>query len=151
MDHSKVRHALSFTTVVLGVCISACSPRVPTGSGYPPVSKEMLIGTTYSHRTGREDWNLTWTFSETEFVIKAVGESLPPDLVEAIAGTQQAAKQLNGTWDLLDESLLISKVKIDEETEVAGERSTRIFFTGVIRVQTLGAQYVFEQAMTKKN
>lgn len=131
------------------ICIAACSPSIPTGSGYPPIGKEMLIGAEYSHRTGREDWKLTWTFSETEFVIKADGDSLPPDLVESITGTRQAAKQVNGTWDLVDESLLISDVKTNEETEVAGERSARIFPTGVIRIQTSDAQYVFSQARNK--
>ena len=114
-----------------------------------PVSKEMLTDAEYSHRTGGEGWDLTWTFSETDFVITATDGFLPPDLVESVSGKQQEAKQLNGTWNLQGESLLISNVKIDGETEVSGERSTRIFPTGVIRIQTSDAQYVFSPGRNK--
>ena len=145
MDRSKFP-CLRLAAAMAVICIAACSPPIPTGGDYPPVSKEMLIGAEYSHRTGREDWKLTWTFSDTEFVIKADGESLPPDLVESVTGMQEQAKQLKGTWDLAGEKLLVSDVKIDEETVVAGERSARIFPTGVIRIQTSEAQYVFSPA-----
>ena len=148
MDRSKVRYEVQLVTSVMVICMAACSPPgPPAGSGYRPISKSMLIGAEYSHRTSREDWNLTWTFSETEFVITATKGSLPPDLVEAITGMQQNAKHITATWGLHDETLLISNVKIGDETEVAGERTVRIFFTGVIRVQTTGAQYVFSHAM----
>ena len=146
MDGNSLHQVLRLTAAMVVTCIAACSPPTPTGSGYPPVSKKMLIGAEYNHRTGREDWELTWTFSESGFVITADGDSLPPDLVESVTGKQQLAKQLNGTWDLQDEALLISNVKIDDEADVAGKRSTRIFPTGVIRIQTSDAQYVFSPA-----
>ncbi len=151
MYRINLHHALRLTAVVTVLSFTACSPPIPTGSGYPPVIKEMLIDAEYSHRTGGEDWELTWSFSETEFVITATDDFLPPDLVETVTGNQQQAKQLNGTWDLQDEVLLISNVMIDNETEVVGERSARIFPTGVIRIQTSDAQYVFSPGMNKKS
>jgi hypothetical protein len=149
MQRIRLHHAFRLTAVATVLSITACSPPLPTCSGYPPISKEMLIDAEYSHRTGGEDWELTWTFSETEFVITATDDFLPPDLVETVTGNQQQTKQLNGTWDLQDEVLLISNVMIDNETEVIGERSARIFPTGVIRIQTSGAQYVFSPSRSK--
>ena len=149
MSRNCLGCGLRFAAVMTVLSIVACSQPIPTGGGYPPVSKEMLIGAEYSHRTGREDYKLTWTFSETKFAITSTDDTLPPDLVEAFTGMQRQAMQITGTWDLHDETLLISNIKIDDETEVVGERSVRIFFTGVIRVQTSGAQYVFNHASTK--
>lgn len=150
MDRRNSCH-LNFVAALVVLCIAACSPPIPTGSGYGPVSKEMLVGADFSHPAGGVKYGkLNWEFSETEFMITTDGDSLPPGLVEAIAGEPLQAKQIEGTWDMQGEVLLISNVTIDDVDDVPGERSLRIFFTGVIRIQIPGTQYVFSHARNNR-
>jgi hypothetical protein len=148
MNRNQARLILWLVSGLVLPVLVACAPQMPAvtpGSGYRDVSKAMLIGSQYSHRTGRAAPQLTWTFSESEFEIVSDSD-LPPDLVEATTGSPRQASRLTGKWDLQGESLLISNVQVDGVTDVPGERIVRVFFTGVIRVQTLAAQYVFDQA-----
>ncbi len=143
IDGKMVFLALKGASLILAVGFAACAPQVPAGSGYRPVSQEMLVGAKLHHPTGGDDGKLDWVFSAQEFVITTEGDSLPPGLVEALTGELPVAKKITGTWDLQDEVMTISNVKIDDTIEVAGKRTLRTFFTGVIRIQIPGVQYVF--------
>ncbi len=135
---------LSVVTLTLG--LSACGGRVDVGSGYGPVTRELLIGAEYHHPTGGKYGHLDWDFRETEFRLTTDADALPPALVEAIAGTDEPAREVTGEWELAGETLTFSNITLDRTTEFAGQTTARIFFTGVIRIQIAGTQYVFNQA-----
>lgn len=127
--------------IALGVVLLIGCDRspVPLGSNYPAVTPERLNGSTSSHRTGQHDFEFTWTFNATSFVIE--GRAIPTDLIAAMLGPDEKATKIEGAWEIRDG--IIHFVVDTEDTEPARECSMRIYSTGPIRIESLEAQYVF--------
>ena len=96
--------------------------------------------TDFSHRTGAEDFDFTWTFEDDRFVID--GAEIPPDLIAAMLGPDVSTTRIEGTWRIHDEQIEFV-VNDDQGNATARKCSLPIYFTGVIRIETPEAQYVF--------
>ncbi|MEY4568122.1 MAG: hypothetical protein RLY14_3092 [Planctomycetota bacterium] len=111
----------------------------PVGGNYPAVTPERLTGSTSSHRTGQHDFDFTWTFDATSFVIE--GNAIPTDLIATMLGPDEQATKIEGTWEIQDE--IIRFFVNTKSSEQARECSMPIYSTGPIRIETSEAQYVF--------
>lgn len=125
-----------------GLLLAGCgrTPPPPPGSGYSPVTGENLLASPFSHRTGQERFEFTWIFEPGRFVIE--GERIPPDLTDALLGAGQVATRVEGKWSIHNGLI---QLRVPATDLSAGERGVEwpIFSTGVIRIQTPDAQYVF--------
>ncbi len=118
-----------------------------TGGNYPAVTKQRLTGASYSHRTGPDEPPLDWQFAAGQMTLVSKGEALPTELVDAILGAATSAsprsvKQITAAWSISDETLTLDEIRYDESS-LSGQRTLRIFNTGVIRIEAAGDQYVF--------
>ena len=127
--------------ITLGVVLLLGCDRspAPVGGSYPAVTPERLTGSTSSQRTGQHDFEFTWTFDATSFVIE--GNAIPSDLITAMLGPDVKATKIEGAWEIRDG--IIHFVVDTEDTEPARECSMRIYSTGPIRIESSAAQYVF--------
>jgi hypothetical protein len=103
------------------------------------VTAEELQGHECSHRTGG-DFSFNWSFDRDTFVIE--GDDIPPDLVTAMLGPDASATRIEGTWHIHGH-IIDFLVRTDDPEAEPRKSSLHIFFTGVIRVSTSEAQYVF--------
>jgi hypothetical protein len=141
MSFSCERHALWLVFIAFSTmgCESPIAMQTSTGGGYAPVTYQQLVGKTCTNRTGREDGNFTWVFKEDRFVIE--GDNLPVDLVETMLGPGATADRIEGVWEIQDGAIYF--VVPNDATAPPRRSSLPIFFTGVIRIQSPEAQYVF--------
>lgn len=109
------------------------------GGGYAPVTSQVLLDRTFSHRTGGEKFDFTWTFEGTRFVVD--GDHIPPDLSVALLGTASEVNVIEGSWHIEDGQIEFA-VDTGEHNEER-KSALRIFNTGVVRIETAEAQYVF--------
>ena len=131
--------SLAGATAIVLVGCDAGKPS-QTGGNYPPVTTAQLTRAEFSHRTGREDFDFDWTFQANIFVI--AGSEIPPDLLAAMLGPDASAERIEGTWKIRDGRIHFVVKPGDAEHSVR-ESSLPIYFTGVIRIETQDAQYVF--------
>ena len=126
-----------YVSAILFGCDYEHAPDPVTGSGYAPVTESELIKATYSHRTGRKKYEFTWVFESERFAIE--GPEIPQDLALALLDSEEPVDHITGTWQIKDEIITF----VTETDGELHECSLRVFFTGVIRIQTDAAQYVF--------
>ena len=131
---------LLFTIAFYVGCNQPNTKPLQVGGNYPPVSAEQLIGESSSQRTGREKFDFVWAFERDKFTLK--GKDVPPDLL-ALFNDGKPAASIEGVWSLKDETLTFTEIQID-----GGEPKNKLvelpcFNTGVTRIQTDEAQYVF--------
>ncbi len=131
--------AVQVGMVIVG-CGSVSEPPVEVGGNYPPVTEKQLRQTEFSHRTGGEDFEFTWSFEDDRFVIE--GNEIPSDLITAILGPDASTTRIEGTWQIHDGTIDFA-LDDDDDSGTAGKCSLPIYFTGVIRIETPKAQYVF--------
>lgn len=138
MKAIQLRCVLPIALVV--VLLFGCnrSP-IPVGGNYPAVTPQRLTGSTSSHRTGQHDFDFTWTFDATSFVIE--GSALPTDLITAMLGPDDKATKIEGTWEIRDG--IIHFFVNTKDAKPGSNCSMRIYSTGPIRIETSEAQYVF--------
>jgi hypothetical protein len=139
-----------FAALVITGCLSNGCNRTPetvtvpqqaiqTGGNYAPVKSADLIGSSSSQRTGGEPHDFIWSFADGTFVI--TGKKIPTDLVLALLGDVAKVKRIQGKWKITGQNLqLVVDTGNEAETK---ETSMPIMNTGVIRVTTPAAQYVF--------
>ena len=138
-------HLNSFGFLVLAMAVaaslSACDYRskTPTGGSYPPVTAEKLLSATFSHRTGQDHFQFRWKFDADQFVIE--GEQIPPDLTDALLGPNQTAKKISGKWKIQNDRIYFEVPAGEDQPPIQCDMS--IFSSGVIRIQSSDAQYVF--------
>ncbi|MAI33337.1 MAG: hypothetical protein CMM07_16905 [Rhodopirellula sp.] len=138
---------LALVTTVCGA--SGCNQPTPnpnppqrsiqTGGNYGPPTSAQLAGSSSSHRTGGEKYNFQWSFATSTFSLE--GEDIPADLISAILGNNTQTTSIKGKWEINGKMLRLSTESYDD----TGPRSVSlpIMNTGVIRVTTPEAQYVF--------
>jgi hypothetical protein len=114
--------------------------RKKTGGNYSPVTAEHLARAKFSHRTGSQDFDFDWTFQAGTFVIEGAG--IPPDLMSAMLGPDSSVERIEGTWQIRDGRIFFV-VKAGDAEGSTRECSLPIYSTGVIRIETQDAQYVF--------
>ncbi|WP_425397574.1 hypothetical protein [Aeoliella sp.] len=112
-----------------------------TGGNYPPVTEAELIGKKCANRTGQDDGAFQWAFEKDRFVLE--GTDIPPDLLLVMLGEDAKSEKIEGTWEIDDDENIHFFVETDQPEGKPRESKLRIFFTGVIRIQTDDAQYVF--------
>ena len=110
------------------------------GGSYPPVTAKQLLKAKYSHRTGKEKYDFNWVFKGDNFVIE--GKKIPQDLLDVLLGEGKTATKVEGTWSISDEKIHFAVKTIDEEAKTRNSKLP-IYFTGVIRIESKEAQYVF--------
>ncbi len=125
----------SFVLVAIG-CEARQLPK--TGGSYPPVTAENLLKSKFSHRTGQQKFDFDWTFHENGFAIDGV--SIPPDLLELMLGPNSQLQKITGSWEIRDQTIHFVVEQPDGQSR---ECSMPIFSSGVIRIQSPQAQYVF--------
>ena len=123
----------------VGLLIGCGRSPVPVGGNYPAVTPERLAGSTSSPRTGQHDFDFSWTFDATSFVIE--GNAIPADLMTAMLGSDETVAKIEGAWEIRD-GIIHFSVNM-EDGGPARECSMRIYSTGPIRIETSEAQYVF--------
>lgn len=124
--------------------IVGCGPAggMPSpGDNYPPVEEADLIGKKCTNRTGQDDGAFKWSFEKDRFVLE--GTDIPPDLLLVLLGDDATAEKIEGTWEVDDSENIHFFVETDQPKDQPRESKLHIFFTGVIRIQTDDAQYVF--------
>ncbi len=139
-------HATNMVKIAIVFAVAmflGCESKPPrfTGGDYPPVTKEQLTGSVLSLRTGRQKFDFSWTFEANSFVVE--GPEIPPDLVAALLSPNAAVSRIEGTWEIRDETIYFYVETGEAESMSIREAFLPIFFTGVIRIQTSEAQYVF--------
>ncbi|MDA7873765.1 hypothetical protein N9B17_01245 [Rhodopirellula sp.] len=138
MTAIQLRCVLPITLGVVLLLGCDCS-LAPDGGSYRAVTPEKLTGSTSSQRTGQHDFEFTWTFDATSFVIE--GNAIPSDLITAMLGPDVKATKIEGAWEIRDG--IICFVVGTEDKVPARECSMRIYSTGPIRIESSEAQYVF--------
>ena len=118
-------------------CLPGCEARQATGQGYSAVVATDLEGRSSSHRTGLHNFDYCWSFDGDEFLIE--GPSIPEDLILEIVGESDVDDKIQGSWQIDADWITLTVDDAD------GRHISRfkIFNTGVIRIQTKDAQYVF--------
>ena len=135
----RVKIAIVLSVAIFLGCESK-PPRV-TGGNYSPVTKEQLTGSDLALRTGRQKFDFSWTFETNRFVVE--GPEIPPDLVATLLSPNAAVSRIEGPWEIRDEAIYFYVETGEAESMSIRESSLPIFSTGVIRIQTSEAQYVF--------
>lgn len=134
--------ALALALLLLGASGFLVAPSAAQiGGNYPPVVAGDLIGKQSSHRTGRVKFKFVWKFEENTFEIE--GESIPEDLQEELLGRKMDVEKIEGTWELKDETIHFEVKRLDGMAVEMPKRTLKTFNTGVTRIQTKAAQYVF--------
>jgi len=102
---------------------------VVTGSGYVPLTHEMMIGARWHSRTGNDRTcdDLQWRFENETFHIRAGRHGLPPDLCEAL---------------LSDNVITCTEIEVDGNPLPQETRYLRTMSTPPLRILT-GPQYEF--------
>ena len=70
------------------------------------------------------------------------GASIPPDLVIALLGPDASPSRIDGTWQIRDGTIDFL-VNLGRANDKQRKCSLPIYSTGVIRIETPEAQYVF--------
>ena len=139
---TAIRHRFVLpVTVVAILCVGCGRANRPAqvGGSYPPVTPERLAGSSSSHRTGHDDFEFTWSFDATSFVIE--GSAIPTDLISAMLGPDVSATEIQGKWEIRDGTIHFF---VDTgDTDSVKECSMPIYSTGPIRIESSAAQYVF--------
>ncbi len=125
--------------VILG-CESVSEPPVELGGNYPRVTEKQLRQADFSHRTGGKEFEFTWSFMDDRFVIE--GRGIPSDLIAVMLGPSASATRIEGGWQIHDGTIEFN-LDDDDDGGTGKKCSLPIFFTGVIRIETPQAQYVF--------
>ena len=112
---------------------------IELGGNYNPVSSADLIGCSSSQRTGGIKHNFKWTFAANTFSL--VGDNIPQDLVVALTGNKTQTTGIEGTWEIKGEKIHLSPTSDNDKDPQSVALPIRN--TGVIRVITPDAQYVF--------
>jgi hypothetical protein len=139
-----------YAAVLVGCDISSSntnnSENRETGGDYGPVTTDMLIGATYTGRTGKSEQadQLTWTFGETDFQIKAGENGLPDDLKQMLLPVGVDAKVIEGNWSVDNDIITFTNISADGVLTEQEPRQLETFFTGVIRISA-GGQYKFSR------
>ena len=142
----------SFTFALLAVCFCVswsagvnCSDTdlfafQEVGGNYPPVTAKQLLKAKYSHRTGTAKYDFDWKFKQDQFLIE--GKAIPQDLLDLFLGEGKTATRIAGTWSISDGMI---RFVVKTGAKEANKRKCKlpIYFTGVIRIETKKAQYVF--------
>ncbi len=132
------------STLILGLLFAGCDAsmthRRETGAHYPPVTAEQLAGKSTVYRKDRDDASFTWVFEADRFLIE--GDNIPADLVVAMLGPDGKTQRIEGNWNIVDGNIYL-EVKTDQPEGSARQCSFAIYSTGVIRIDTGAAQYVF--------
>jgi hypothetical protein len=139
-SNSCSRFAIFLLASTAAITLVGCDAGKPIriGGNYSPVTAEKLVRAEFSHRTGSEDFDFDWSFQPETFVI--TGDTIPPDLLTAMLGPEASGKRIEGTWKIRDGRIFFG-VKTGEGN--VRECSLPIYSTGVIRIETQEAQYVF--------
>ena len=144
MINDDFRILCCLLTWLIGLSATGCTPpsgtRASPGTGYGAVTAEQLRRTPFSHRTGGEDFDFDWSFDGDTFVIE--GQQIPADLTNALLGPGVTAPRIEGRWEISNETIVLTP-KLDGGKQDAKPCSFPIYFTGVIRIETEAAQYVF--------
>lgn len=102
-----------------------------------PVSAKTLAGMTSSQRTGPQEYQFTWSFDAEKF--KITGAKIPADLYKDILGGKSDTTEIVGSWEIRRGNLFLRVGKGDKAIEC----KMKIFNTGVVRIESSQAQYVF--------
>ena len=131
--------------------VSGCEKVIPSpnpqqgaiqlGGNYPRISSKDFAGTNSSQRTGKDEYNFTWSVATSTFLIE--GDDIPEDLVTALLGDTTQTTRIEGKWEIKGETLHLSIDSGNDESPRA--IALPIVNTGVIRVITPDAQYVFQK------
>lgn len=144
MSKPSTHRLVSCLMIAGGVALCGCAtqstPPTQTGGNYPPVTPEQLRRAEFSHRTGGADISFSWSFDRDTFAIE--GSDIPPDLATALLGPNTSASRIEGTWQIHDGTIEFL-VTTGDADDVQRKCSLPIYFTGVIRIETPAAQYVF--------
>jgi hypothetical protein len=113
----------------------------PPGTGYPPVSKERLLGGHNCWATGPKRADFRFTFDKERFEIQEQGKPIPKEVLEAVLGTGKTAGKIEGRYDLSGDTLILTEIRADGK---AGFPDAKIhtFNTGVVRFDFGEVQYV---------
>ena len=143
MSKPNTHILVSLLTITIGLALSGCEsaaePPIQLGGNYAPVTAEQLRQTEFSHRTGAEEFSFDWTFERDTFLIEG---DVPPDLIAAMLGSNASASRIDGTWQIRNGTIDFL-VNIGGADNKQHKCSLPIYFTGVIRIETPEAQYVF--------
>lgn len=136
------RSLLAVLPLMVLALLGGCRDRPRTvGTGYPDVTYDMLVGRTSSQRTGRESPRFVWEFMADEF--RLTGEEIPLELRRDLTGGEQAVREIRGRWRIQQGQIELSGLEVDGQSLGPRKVTYKIFHTGVIRIQTDEAQYVF--------
>ena len=130
---------LIFALTLVG-CADPNDTFTEVGGSYPPVTEAELIGKQSGARSGPEDFDFNWAFEEGTFSLE--GKNIPPDLLQAFNEGRPALK-IKGSWSLTGDKLTFSEIVVDGGKPNDAEVTLACYFTGVIRIETDDAQYVF--------
>lgn len=142
MIDSISRVLICVLMVALGFTVAGCAAKIqpPVGGNYAPVTAEQLRRAKFSHRTGREKFDFDWSFEGDTFLIQ--GNEIPTDLTDVMLEPGITAQRIEGVWHIRDGTIEFT-TSIDGSNEKGRTCSLPIYFTGVIRIETPAAQYVF--------
>lgn len=139
--------AIVSMTILIGfvgnaVCNDATSSafQEEVGGNYPPVTETQFKKADFSHRTGRAKFEFDWKIDGNKFVIE--GKNIPQDLIDVLLGKDKSATKIEGTWSIKNEKIHFV-AHLDETGKKTRNSKLPIYFTGVIRIETKSAQYVF--------
>lgn len=121
-----------------------------TGEDYGPVTHDMLAGASLRFRTGRDDTydDLTWTFTEDTFQIRAGANGLPPVLSRRLLPEGVEATEITGNWSVESDVITFTDITADGVLTDQEPRQLKTMFTGVLRIEA-GPQYVFDRGQSE--
>jgi len=131
------------------IVLSGCNPKDEervTGGDYGPVTHDMLNGASLRFITGRDETynDLAWSFDESNFLITAGANGLPPVLAGSLLPEGLEATEIAGNWTVADDVITFTNITADGVATDQEPRQLETMFTGVLRIQA-GPQYVFDR------
>ena len=146
MNNIRLSAIISMTFLIGAVASIGCGDvtssafQEEVGGNYPPVTDSHFKKAKFSHRTGRTKFVFDWKIDDNKFVIE--GKNIPQDLIDVLLGKDKSASKIEGTWSIKNEKIHFV-VHLDETGKKTRNSKLPIYFTGVIRIETKSAQYVF--------
>ena len=113
----------------------------PGKGGYPPVSKEQLLGQHYCLATGARLAYFQFTFVKDHFRIEERGRPIPREVLDAVLGKDQTARKIEGRFELKGDKMILTGIRADGQGNFQ-DAKIRTFNTRVVRFDFGEAQYV---------
>jgi hypothetical protein len=121
-------------------------PRPSVGGDYGPVNVQELIGEHSCFGLGKSaSERFTWTFDKRTFAMRADKDVLPAAVTQAVLGSEQKVKQIEGNWILSGRELKLTDLKADG-AKVEGEPTLAPFRTPVLRIHFGSEQYRLQKS-----